>query len=336
MVVGLIREAVVAGARLFKACEVVGISTRTFQRWGGGSLRDRRKGAAKRVANKLPLAIVEEIVTVACSDRFKKDTPTEIVVKLLEGNRYVASPRSFYRVLRARGLLKKRTDWKAPAKRYRPPELVATACDQVWCWDITYLPSLVAGIFFYAYVVMDIWSRKIVGWEIHDRECPELATGVFHRMASRLGHLAHHLHSDNGNPMKGMSLLALLYSLGVMPSYSRPRVSNDNPYSESLFRTTKFRPGYPGRFASIERAREWFADFVVWYNEEHRHSGIGYVTPSQRHSGQDIELFARRNRTIGIARAFKPIDGHRLRDWKRPARVVLNPAADSQPRRHLC
>ena len=269
---------------------------------------------------------MKAIVAISCSERFKKDTPTEIVVKLLEENTYIASPRTFYRVLKAKGLLKKRSDWKAPRKPYRPPELVSTGPDQVWSWDITYLPSLVAGIYYYAYVVLDIWSRKIVGWEIHESETPETSALMFSRIASRRGRVARRLHSDNGNPMKGLSLLAKLYSLGVLPSYSRPRVSNDNPFIESFFRTTKFHPGYPGRFASIDHARLWFADFVDWYNTEHRHSGIGYVTPSQRHAGLDIELFAKRNRTIAIARAFKPIDGHRLRDWRRPDRVVLNPA----------
>lgn len=323
----LIGEAVTAGARLFKACEVVGISTRTYQRWKSGTLCDRRKGAPKHVANKLPAEVADEIVSVACSKRFRRNTPAEIVVTLLEENTYIASIRSFYRVLKAANLLHKRSDWKAPAKVARPPELVAEGPDQVWSWDITWLSSTVAGIFYFAYVVIDIFSRKIVGWELHERESPEHSKEMFERIAARNQRIAPHIHSDNGNPMKGLSLLATFYKLGVIASYSRPRVSNDNPFIESFFRTVKYQPGFPGHFHSIEAARLWFADFVHWYNTIHRHSGIGYVTPNQRHSGEDIGLFARRNATLAKVRAFKPGDGHRVRDWIRQEKVVLNRAS---------
>ena len=327
----LIEEAVTAGARLFRACDVIEISTRTFSRWKNGTMIDGRKGASKSVPRKLSEAEKDELVSVACSKEYCDQTPYEIVVDLLEKDRYIASASTFYRVLRERGLLHHRRESKAPRNSARPPELVATGPNQVWSWDITYLKTGVSGIFLYAYVIIDVWSRKIVGWEIHERDLPELAVEFFRRLSRRLKLKGVRLHADNGNSMKGATILMLFYHLGVIPSFSRPRVSDDNPYSESLFKTLKYSVRYPKFFTDLAHARSWFAGFVVWYNTEHRHSAIGYVTPQTRHEGGDLDLFATRNRTLSAARSAHPERwGKRIAIHEFDRVVYLNPIPAKQ------
>jgi transposase InsO family protein len=269
--VSLIDEAVTAGARLFRACDVLEISTRTYARWKNGNTADARKGAVKRVTRKLSEAERDEIVRTACSDEYCDHTPYEIVVDLLEKRKYLASTSTFYRVLRERGLIHHRRTSKAPRNSARPPELMATGPNQVWSWDITYIRTAVAGIYLYAYMIIDVWSRKVVGWEIHERESPELAMEFFLRLSRSMNLKGICLHSDNGNAMKAATMLMTFYRLGVMPSFSRPRVSDDNPYSESLFKTMKYHVGYPRFFADMGNARAWVADFVHWYNSKQRH-----------------------------------------------------------------
>lgn len=291
---------------MFRACEVLEISTRTYARWKNGRTLDSRKGAPKRVTRKLSEAERDEIVRIACSEEYRDQTPYEIVVDLLEKRNYLASTSTFYRVLRERGLVHHRRESKAPRNSARPPELMATGPNQVWSWDITYMRTSVAGIYYYAYVILDVWSRKIVGWEIHERESPELAADLFLRLSRSCNLNGLHLHSDNGNAMKAATMLMTFYRLGVMPSFSRPRVSDDNPYSESLFKTMKYHVEYPRFFTDIGSARSWFAGFVDWYNTQHRHSGIGYVTPQSRHEGSDIALFDIRNETVKASRTQHP------------------------------
>ena len=327
----LIEEAVTDGARLFRACAVIEISTRTFSRWKDGSWVDGRKGAPKAVPRKLTEAEKDELVDVACSEKYRDQTPYEIVVDLLEKGTYIASASTFYRVLRERGLLHHRGESKAPKKSARPPELVANGPNQVWSWDITYLKTCVSGIFLYAYVIIDVWSRKIVGWEIHERESPELAAEFFQRLSRSLKLDGVRLHADNGNPMKAATILMMFYHLGIIPSFSRPRVSDDNPYSEALFKTLKYSVRYPKFFTDLAQARSWFAGFIAWYNTEHRHSGIGYVTPQARHEGVDIELFATRNKTLSIARALHPERwGKRIAVHESDRVVYLNPIPEKQ------
>jgi hypothetical protein len=158
----------------------------------------------------------------------------------------------------------------------------------------------------YAYVILDVWSHKIVGWEIHERESPELASDLFLRLSRSCNLNGLHLHSDNGTAMKAATMLMTFYRLGVMPSFSRPRVSDDNPYSESLFKTMKYHVEYPRNFADIGTARSWLAGFVDWYNTQHRHSRIGYVTPQSRHEGSDLALFDIRNETVKASRTQHP------------------------------
>ena len=241
---------------------------------------------------------------------------------------YLASESTFYRVLDEEDALKHREPSR-PRSVARPREHVATGPCQVWSWDITYLRSAVRGAFYYLYLIEDIWSRKIVGWAVHEEESMDLSAYLIDETAKRLGcdQSGLVLHSDNGGPMKGSTMLSTLKHLGIVESFSRPHVSDDNPYSEALFRTLKYRPTYPsGAFASIEAARQWVEDFVVWYNTEHLHSAIGFVTPEDRHTGKDEALLAKRRRIYEAARKRNPERwSGNTRSWQRVEVVKLNP-----------
>ncbi|MGH9439914.1 MAG: IS3 family transposase, partial [Terriglobia bacterium] len=281
--VELIDEAVLAGARRFKACEVLELSVRTYERWKGGAHVDRRKGSHRKLRRKLTESERKQFIEVACSERFQDCTPYEIVAILAQEGIYLASVSTCYRILRAEGKLHHRSESRPATKRAAPPELVADGPNQLFSWDITYLKTGVSGAFLYAYMIVDVWSRKVIGWSLEAEESEDLAAQLFQTLARKLGLKGVRLHSDNGHPMKGATMLMTLYALGVIPSFSRPRVSDDNPYSEALFKTLKYTAGYPKYFRDLTHAREWMASFVNWYNTEHLHSGIGYVTPQQRH-----------------------------------------------------
>ena len=246
----------------------------------------------------------------------------------------MASESSFYRILRAAELLSHRGRCARPATTNRPEAYVADGANQVWSWDITYMASNLKGVFFYLYLFMDIYSRKIVGWEVYENESSEQAADVLRK--SRLSEalsVAHELvlHSDNGSPMKGASMLATMQHLGVVPSFSRPSVSNDNPYSESLFKTLKYTPSYPSKpFESVADARQWVMDFVAWYNHSHRHSGVKYVTPEQRHRGEDMAILEHRKRVYEDARQQHPERwSGAIRNWEHESVVRLNPVNES-------
>jgi transposase InsO family protein len=251
---------------------------------------------------------------------------------------YIASESSFYRVLRQANQLAHRGKAKAPTHQ-RPLPIEATAPNQVWSWDITYLATRVRGVFFYLYLIMDVYSRKIVGWEVFDTESAEHAAVVFHKAHLREG-LAREslvLHSDNGSPMKGATMLATLQRLGVLPSFSRPSVSNDNPYSESLFKTLKYHPGFPDKpFESLHEARQWVAGFQHWYDEVHRHSALKFVTPGERHRQQDRAILQRRKRLYEAAKAQHPERwSGPSRNWKPETIVYLNPNKSTDKERKL-
>ncbi len=211
-------------------------------------------------------------------------------------------------------------------KQNKPPQLLANGPNQVWSWDITYLKTEVKGIFLYAYVIVDVWSRKIVGWEVHEKESPEIAEEMFIRLRNRYNLKGVCLHSDNGNPMKGGTMIMTLYHLGVIPSFSRPRVSDDNPYSEALFKTLKYTTGYPKCFEDLKHARKWLASFVDWYNEKHRHSQIGYITPSERHERMGGSIMNKRNAVMKVVRKENPQRwSSPTKIWRTPEIVILNP-----------
>jgi transposase InsO family protein len=328
----LVREACAAGARLEAACAVLDLSPRTLQRWQEtGEVKGDGRQAAARLrtpANKLSAAERQRLLEVANRPEFASLPPSQIVPRLADQGHYLASESSFYRVLREAEQLSHRGQTQPP-RHHRPRAWVATAPKQLWSWDITYLASAVAGQFFYLYLILDVFSRKIVGWEVHPEQTSEQAAVLFRQAHGRErvadGTLV--LHSDNGSPMKGATLLVTLQRLGVVASFSRPSVSNDNAFSEALFKTCKYRPSYPERpFESLEQARQWVAGFVHWYNEEHRHSAIRFVTPDQRHRGEDIAVLEQRKAVYAAARKTHPERwSGDLRNWERPTTASLNP-----------
>jgi transposase InsO family protein len=206
---------------------------------------------------------------------------------------------------------------------------------------MTYLPAQVMGRWFYLYLILDLYSRKIVGWEVHDADHSDHAAHLVRRTALAEGIAAMGakpvLHGDNGSTLKATTVLAMLNWLGVKPSYSRPRVSDDNAYAESLFRTAKYRPEFPAKgFADLEQARTWANGFVHWYNFDHRHSGIRYVSPAQRHAGDDHEILAARHALYLQARELNPARwSGNTRNWTPVGAVTLNPERDTILKTHL-
>lgn len=323
-----IDEARQAGCSIKECCDCIDISSRSYLRWQKELGADKRKGAVKNSNRKLSEAEIQQIIDVCCEERFADLNPYCIVATLIDEGIYIASVSSFYRVLRKAKLLNHRRKSKPGVKRNKPDQIEASGPNQVFSWDITYLKTAVRGIYLFAYVVMDIWSRKIVCYEIHDRESPDIAGVMFKNMVERLKLKGVTLRSDNGNPMKGGTILSMFYSLGILPSYSRPRVSNDNPYSESLFKTIKYTAGYPAYFSSIEHAMDWFNQFVRWYNTEQKHSGIGYVTPEERHTGLHYAILENRNKVMKKAIEMHPVRwGKKLYIWQSEESVYLNKLA---------
>lgn len=327
----LLSESITAGARQAQACEVLGLSERTVQRWQtGATVRcDQRPLRDYQPPHKLTEIERTEVLAVANSDEFGHLPPSQIVPRLADQGRYMASESTFYRLLRAENQLGHRRSERPAQSRTKPRAVCATAPNQLYSWDITYLPSAIRGQFFYLYLFMDIFSRKIVGWQVYEEESSALAGDVLRDLCQREGIPSKQLilHSDNGSPMKGATMLATLQQLGVMPSLSRPAVSNDNPYSESLFKTLKYRPCYPLKpFAELAEARDWVTRLVEWYNHEHRHSAIRFVTPAQRHEGLDYNLLVKRKAVYEAACAQNPQRwSGATRNWQRIHEVHLNP-----------
>jgi len=330
MILEHIDEAIAAGARQSEASKLLGLDERTVQRWrtaSGGE--DRRSGPVTTPKNKLTAPERAQILDTVNSPEFRDLSPKQIVPTLADRDEYLASESTMYRILRQEQQLVHRESYRSPTRRHKPDEYVATGPNQVWSWDISYLKSPVRGVFWYLYMVEDVWSRKIVGFEVHTEESSEHASTLVAAACLREGVSRGSLviHMDNGSPMKGATLRATLERLGVAPSYSRPSVSNDNPFSESLFRTLKYRPAYPsGPFASFDAALRWVTDFVRWYNTVHLHSGIRFVTPADRHAGRDAEILAQRQAVYVAARARRPErwSGH-TRNWTPVEEVRLNP-----------
>ena len=329
-VIALVAEAIAAGARQDRSCAAISLSARTLQRWQRDPLRgDQRPIRVQTPKNTLSPLERERLLSIANSAEFGHLSPSQIVPQLADRGQYHASESTFYRVLKAENQLKHRRTERPSQARGKPRALTANSPDQLFSWDITYLPTRVRGLYFYLYLFMDIFSRKVVGWQVYETESSELAGEVVRDICQR-EHIAPNqviLHSDNGSPMKGATMLATLQALGVMPSFSRPAVSNDNPYSESLFKTLKYRPSYPRRpFENLLTARQWVNTFVHWYNHEHRHSAIRFVTPAERHAGLDSALLGKR---IALYEAAKERHPERwsgvTRNWQPVSVVYLNP-----------
>lgn len=279
--------------------------------------------------NKLTPEECDALLVAANSEAFKDLPPSQIVPRLADQGIYLGSESTLQRVLRSRHQNTHRRSARAGVKRHKPFALKATMVNQVYTWDITYLPTTIKGQYFYLYVFVDIFSRFIVGAQVFECECADLAGQMLKDICLRHGvdKGQVHLHSDNGSPMKGQTMLAMMQELGVMASRSRPSVSNDNPFSESLFATLKHRPLMPIKpFETIEQARLWAIGLVDWYNQEHRHGGIKFVTPEQRHFGQDTLLLQKRDALYAQARAKNPNRWARdTRNWTPITEVHLNP-----------
>lgn len=329
----MLEEAIVSGVRQSDACQCVGIHERTLQRWRK-SPDDRRPTASRPVPkNKLSVEEVQQVLSICHEPRFASLPPAQIVPTLADEGRYIASESTFYRVLRRSSEVTHRGRQQAPQSKPLST-WKATAPNQVWSWDITWLKSLTAGHWFYLYLIEDVFSRKIVGYEVHLVESGEYAAELLKRtvLSERCWQEPLVLHADNGAPMKSQVLQVKLAELKITPSHSRPRVSNDNAHVESLFRTLKYVPSWPEKgFASLEEARAWVETFVGWYNEEHRHSGIRYVTPGQRHRGEDRVLLAQRKSVYEAAKLQNP---HRwsgsTRNWSWQDETWLNPERETR------
>lgn len=306
-VMDLVADATQAGARQDRACAAICLSERTLQRWQREESRgDQRPARVQVPVNRLSGLERQALLAVANSEEFRHLAPSQIVPQLADRGQYIASESTFYRVLRAERQFQHRGAERPRQPRSKPRALRATVPRKLFSWDITYLPTRVMGRYFYLYLFLDIFSCKIVGWQVYEAESSELASEVMRDICLRENIAPHQvvLHSDNGSPMKGAAMLATLQALGVMPSLSRPAVSNDNLYSESFFKTLKYRPDYPHQaFEHLLAARQWVGAFVHWYNLEHRHSAIRFVTPQERHAGQDGALLSKRADVYEAAKA---------------------------------
>ena len=276
----------------------------------------------------------QAVMAVLCSERFADCAPPTIYATLLDEGIYVGSVRTMYRRLADNSQTReRRNQLRHPA--YAKPELLAVRANEVWSWDITKLKGPAKWTYFHLYVILDIFSRYVVGWMVAPRETAELAeqliADTLAKQAIEPGTLT--LHADRGTSMRSKPVAALLIDLEVTKSHSRPYVSDDNPYSEAHFKTLKYRPDFPERFGSIEDARAHCRQFFVWYNGVHRHSGIGYMTPEAVHCGRAQDLF--RQRTVTLEAAFlahpKRFKGNAPRPPKLPIAAWINPPTAVTP-----
>ncbi|WP_456294472.1 IS3 family transposase [Vibrio renipiscarius] len=335
-IVVLIHEARRSGSRLDRACNEAGIDLRTYRRWyqRGKVQGDERPTLLRpEPVNKLSEQERQDIIDISNAPEYASLPPSQIVPTLLDKGQYIASEASFYRVLKSAGQLNRRGRQRSRKKSSKPTSYTATGPNQVFTWDITYLPSGVRGQHYYLYLIEDIYSRKIVGYDVYERECGEMASQLLQRtlMREQCFNQALVLHSDNGAPMKSLTFKAKMEELGITSSYSRPRVSDDNPYVESLFRTLKYVPSWPSKgFESLERGRSWVESFVIWYNTEHKHSRLNYVTPSERHSGKDAEILRKRAKVLMAHREAKPERwSGKIRNCEPIGEVHLNPEKEA-------
>jgi putative transposase len=258
-------------------------------------------------ARALPLAERQTVLQHLHSERFRDQAPAEVFATLLDEGIFLCSVSTMYRILAANGEVRERRD-QLRHPEYKKPELLATAPNQVWSWDITKLLGPVKWTYYYLYVILDIFSRYVVGWMVADGESSQLAQRLIADTCEKQlivpGQL--HLHADRGTSMTSKPVAFLLADLGVTKTHSRPQVSDDNPYSESQFKTLKYRPGFPDRFGSIQDARAFCQPFFRWYNDEHHHSAIALLTPAMLHYGRAEEVIQRRQEVLQDAYARNP------------------------------
>jgi transposase InsO family protein len=332
-VISLIDKATKKGARFKLACETINLSYKTVQRWKRNESNiDKRTTVIKKIAHRLTDEEKNKIVNISNSSEFADLPPSQIVPKLADQNKYIASESSFYRVLKKHKMLTHRGKSKEKVKKNKPKEFLANTSNQIWSWDITYLKSTIKGKFFYLYMITDIFSRKIVGFKVHESESADNAAKLINAsyIKEKISGNKLRLHSDNGSPMKGSTMLSKLQQLGVVPSFSRPSVSNDNAFSESLFKTMKYCPEFPDApFDTADDAQKWVVRFVKWYNNEHLHSGIKFVTPCARHNNLDSVILNNRHKLYEKAKINNPARWTgSTRNWDYIAEVYLNKSSE--------
>ncbi|GAB1433737.1 hypothetical protein MASR2M29_23680 [Spirochaetota bacterium] len=301
-----VQEALSAGISERGLCKLLFISPKTLQNWRNTGVKDKRKGSLKKVRNKLTEKEENAFFELSNSPQYVDKTPEQIVASLLDIGIYYGSASTLYRILRSKKALHHRQESKKPVKNSKATLIEVTGPNQVWAWDITWLKTDIKGMFKYAYTIIDLYSRDIVGWSVEDYESEEFSIRLFERIMRKQKVVPKLIHADNGGPMRGASLGAFLDSLCISRSHSRPRCSNDNAFIESWHKTLKYTVGYPKFFTSITHARTWYAKFINWYNNEHLHSSLGYVTPAQRRKGEAMEIYAKRHETLLIAKSINP------------------------------
>jgi putative transposase len=309
------------------ACVVLGVSRATFYRAQQGPAVVATPST--RVPSPLALSEPErrQIREALHAPQYADSSARTVFARLLDAGCYLASVSSFYRILRADGEARPRRN-QLSHPLYTKPELLATKPRELWSWDITKLKGPGKWEHFHLYVILDVFSRYVVGWMLAAQECAELAKALIAGSCDNEAIAPHQLtlHADRGSSMRSKPVAQLLVDLGVTKSHSRPHVSDDNPFSESQFKTLKYRPGFPDRFACIEQARAFCQQFFAWYNHEHRHSGIGYMTPAAMHTGQAIQLYEARQRVLEHAFAKDPrrFKGRMPRPPDLPTQVGIN------------
>ncbi len=311
-------------------CEAVGLSRASLYR----RRRPRQDSRRPTPARALSEPERQEVLQVLHSERFVDAPPAQVHATLLEEGSYLCSPRTMYRLLAERGEAHERRD-QLQHPHYAKPELVATAPKQVWSWDITKLKGPAKLVYFYLYVIVDIFSRYVVGWMIAEAENAGLAERLIEQSCSKQGIAPDHLtlHANRGSPMISKTVAQLLAELGIDKSHGRPHVSNDNPFSEALFKTAKYRPAVPDRFVAVTHAREVFRGIFDWYNNRHHHSGILFLTPSVVHYGRADEVLDRRHRVrmaAYLAHSDRFVNGPPLRE-SLPSAVWINPPEKTTP-----
>jgi putative transposase len=319
---------------LTTACDVLQVPRSCVYRARQPTPAPRPKAEPIRALSEAERAAVHQTLN---SERFADQAPREVYATLLDEGTYLCSPSTMYRVLDEHAEVRERRDQlRHPA--YVKPELLATRPNQVWSWDITKLLGPAKWTYYYLYVMLDIFSRYVVGWLIADRESGSLAELLIAEACTKQQIARDQLtiHADNGGPMIAKPVTLLMTDLGVLPSHSRPHVSNDNPFSEAQFKTMKYQPDYPERFGSQVDARTWAQTFFPWYNDEHHHSGIGYLTPTAVHYGEASRLLAERQQTLNLAYAAHPerfVKGQPVPPalpmavWINPPKLVVQSAA---------
>lgn len=333
-ILALFDEAISAGARQHRACEVIDIDPGTLRRWRPAGQTKVHSDARPEAERPLPSNSYSEaerahILETCNSKEYESLPPSQIVPQLADEGLYIGSESTFYRVLKAADQQHTRGRAKSRQKSRAPTTHTADGPNQVWMMDVTWLPSRVRGQFFYLYMVEDLYSRFGVHWEVFSEENSEHTCRVIEQSMWREKCLLKPpvLHRDNGSVLKSQTVNAKIQMLGLTSSHSRPRVSNDNAYIESMFRTLKYCPRWPSEgFESLEEAQVWTGEFMQWYNHEHRHSGIKFVTPSQRHTGEDEGILIKRDGVYQAAKANRPDRWARnTRNWGHEKAVALNP-----------